>query len=85
MRAAAVRPMLGPFPPEAFHPMRTTLLAAALLSATLAACQGDMSPAPAAEKTSPAAAAATQADAAFAAISKRWLEGWLPLNPAASN
>ena len=28
--------------------------------------------------------AASQADAQFAELSKRWLEGWLPLNPVAA-
>ena len=59
--------------------MRRTLLAAALLTATLAACQGQA-------PTTPVDAAATteataKADAQFEGVSKRWLDGWLRLNP----
>ena len=61
--------------------MRPNLLAAAVLAATLAACQGQ-APNAASDATSQAAAtAASQQDAQFAELSKRWLDGWLRLNP----
>ncbi|MCL1634226.1 DUF885 domain-containing protein [Luteimonas sp. SX5] len=60
--------------------MRPNLLAAAVLAATLAACQGQ-SPPPAAPDAAPQAAAASQQDAKFADLSKRWLDGWMRLNP----
>lgn len=64
--------------------MRTAspLLLAAALTAALAACQGQ-SPAPAATDAKPAAGtpAASEQDAKFADLSKRWLDGWLQLNP----
>src|SRR5690606_37973060 len=63
-------------------PMRKTLLAAALL-ASLSACQKSEAPAPTAS-TDAAAAATTQADAAFADLSKRALEGWLQLSPVSA-
>ncbi len=63
--------------------MRKTLLATALLAAGLAACAG----APAAVSgegtamTDAAVVPASAADARFADVSKRWLDGWLALNP----
>jgi uncharacterized protein (DUF885 family) len=65
--------------------MRITLLAAALV-ASLAACQKADTPT-AATGTDPAAAVATdtaQADAAFADLSKRALDGWLQLSPVSA-
>ena len=64
--------------------MRTSLLAAALLTASLAACKGEAPTPPAADPAASAASAASEADTAFADLSKRWLEGWLPLNPVAA-
>ena len=64
--------------------MRKHILAIALLTATLAACQQQTPPAPTATDAAPKAADAkadAQADAAFAALSKQWLDGWLQLNP----
>ncbi len=64
--------------------LRPTLLAVAVLSATLAACQPQTPPAPAdTAATAPAAAPASDAatDARFAELSQRWLDGWLQLNP----
>jgi uncharacterized protein (DUF885 family) len=64
--------------------MRPSLLATALLSAALAACQPQTPPTPSAsDSASPAAGtkADSQTDAAFAALSKEWLDGWLQLNP----
>ncbi|UNK51219.1 DUF885 domain-containing protein [Lysobacter sp. S4-A87] len=63
--------------------MRPTLLAVAVLSATLAACQPQTPPAPAdTAATAPAAPASDAAtDARFAELSQRWLNGWLQLNP----
>lgn len=64
--------------------MRKTLLAAALL-ASLSACQKSEAPAPVAGTDAPATAAdTTQADAAFADLSKRALEGWLQLSPVSA-
>lgn len=66
--------------------LRPTLLAVAVLSATLAACQPQTPPAPAdTASTAPAAPASDAAtDARFAEISQRWLDGWLQLNPIAA-
>ena len=60
--------------------MRHSLLAAAVLTALLAACQ-PQAPAAPEGKDRAATAAPSQADMQFAALSKRWLEGWLRLNP----
>lgn len=61
--------------------MRPNLLAAAVIAATLAACQGQ-APSAAPDAASQAAAtAASQQDTQFAELSKRWLDGWLRLNP----
>lgn len=64
--------------------MRKTLLAAALL-ASLSACQKSEAPtvAPAAD-TAATAADTAKADAAFADLSKRALEGWLQLSPVSA-
>ena len=62
--------------------MHKTLLATALLAAGLAACAN--APATAASgDTVPAteAAAMSPADAKFSDLSRRWLDGWLALNP----
>jgi len=62
--------------------MRHSLLAAALLSATLAACQGQAPNAPA---TDAAPAETTRvADAKFADLTKRWLDGWMRFNPVSA-
>ena len=64
--------------------MRTTLLAAALL-ASLAACQKSEAPTAAPGTDTAAATADTaNADAAFADLSKRALEGWLQLSPVSA-
>ena len=59
----------------------------AVLALALAACQ-PQSPAPAATDATPSEATAgetaSQADAAFAALSQEWLDGWLRLNPVAA-
>ena len=64
--------------------MRKTLLAAALL-ASMTACQKGEAPtaAPAADTTT-ATADTAKADAAFADLSKRALEGWLQLSPVSA-
>jgi uncharacterized protein (DUF885 family) len=64
--------------------MRKTLLAAALL-ASLAACQKSEAPtaAPGAD-TATATADTAKADAAFADLSKRALDGWLQLSPVSA-
>jgi uncharacterized protein (DUF885 family) len=62
--------------------MRPSQLAVAVLTAALAACQSTVprgSDAPSAPAASPATDAA--ADASFAALSSRWLDGWMQLNP----
>jgi uncharacterized protein (DUF885 family) len=61
--------------------MRISLLAAALLTATLAACTGEGPTTPPTDPATSNAAVASEADAAFADISRRWLDGWLQLNP----
>jgi uncharacterized protein (DUF885 family) len=63
--------------------MRHSLLTAALLTALVAGCKAEAPTAPATSSAT-ATAAASQADARFAELSKRWLEGWLPLNPVAA-
>src|SRR5687768_10001345 len=67
--------------------MRQTLLAAAVLSALLAACGADQPAAPA-DATPPPPAAATpaaaqesEADRAFASLSKRFVDEGLALSP----
>ena len=64
--------------------MRKTLLAAALL-ASMTACQKNEAPAAAqAPGTASAPADTAKADAAFADLSKRALEGWLQLSPVSA-
>ncbi|MCL6711813.1 DUF885 domain-containing protein [Pseudomonas sp. R2.Fl] len=65
--------------------MRHSLLALALLT-SLAACQKTDAPTPgdAPSATATAAAADAQADARFADLSKRALEGWLQLSPVSA-
>ncbi|HQW60442.1 MAG TPA: DUF885 family protein, partial [Thermomonas sp.] len=63
--------------------MRHSLLAATLLTALVAGCKAEAPTTPAASSEA-ASAAASQADARFAELSKRWLEGWLPLNPVSA-
>ncbi|MGH8078693.1 MAG: DUF885 family protein, partial [Lysobacter sp.] len=60
--------------------MRRSPLAIALLITALAACQPQATPTPSDAASKPAAST-TQADAQFAALSKRWLDGWLQLQP----
>ena len=64
--------------------MRRSLLAVALLTAMLAACQRTSPVQP--EAAAPAAQSAPDAaaDAKFADLSKRWLDGWMQLNPVAA-
>ncbi|UHQ18211.1 DUF885 domain-containing protein [Lysobacter sp. KIS68-7] len=64
--------------------MRRNMLAAALLVATLAACQGQQASTTPAESTPAAAPAASQADAQFAELSKFWLEGWMQFSPVSA-
>ncbi len=63
--------------------MRLTPLAVALLTATLAACNGSGTGASAAPPTPTASQTTVDAavDAKFADLSKRWLDGFLKLNP----
>ena len=68
--------------------MRPSLLAVAVLAATLAACRGEAPPAPAAAADAvaagDAATAASTADAAFADLSKRYLDEAMALSPIAA-
>jgi len=64
--------------------MRHTLLAVAVLTAALAACKGEAPTSPATDQTANAASATAAADAKFADLSKRWLDGWLQLNPVSA-
>lgn len=63
--------------------MRLTPLAIALLTATLAACSGADAPQPAGptKQDAPMTVVDAAADAKFSDLSKRWLDGWLQLNP----
>jgi len=65
--------------------MRHSLLAVALLAATVAGCQ---STAPSSSSTTSetpvTATTATSADAKFADLSRRWLDGWMQLNPVSA-
>jgi uncharacterized protein (DUF885 family) len=63
--------------------MRHSLLALALLT-SLAACQKTDAPAPGDAPAATAAVADAQADARFADLSKRALEGWLQLSPVSA-
>ncbi|HEY0503180.1 MAG TPA: DUF885 domain-containing protein, partial [Lysobacter sp.] len=61
---------------------RPTLLAAAVLSASLAACQPQTAPAPADAQPAAAAPASDPAvDQRFSELSQQWLDGWFRLNP----
>ena len=65
--------------------MRHSLLAVALLAATVAGCQ---STAPSSSSTTSetpvTTTTATSADAKFADLSRRWLDGWMQLNPVSA-
>lgn len=64
--------------------MRPSLLAVALLATALSACKGQAPTAPTDTTGSTMTATTAKADAAFADLSKRWLDGWLALNPVAA-
>ncbi len=83
--ARYARPSKRPWPPHSTREpsMRPSLLAAALFTATLslAACQ-PQSPAPADTTALQSGSKSdAQADARFADLSKRWLDGWLAAEP----
>ncbi|WP_166206343.1 DUF885 domain-containing protein [Cognatiluteimonas telluris] len=62
--------------------MRPSLLAAALLTAVVAGCQSMPASTVASSAAAPAGAPMTSsADARFADLSRRWLDGWMQLNP----
>ena len=63
--------------------MRLTPLAIALLTATLAACSSGGAPQTAAptKQDAPVTVVDAAADAKFSDLTKRWLDGWLQLNP----
>ncbi len=64
--------------------MRHSLIAAAALAAALAACNAQAPTAPSADPVADVMGVTAQADAAFAGLSRRWLDGWLQLNPVAA-
>jgi len=64
--------------------MRPSLLATALLAATLAACGVDRVRTPADAGTTPAVGQRSAADAAFAALSQRYLDESMALSPVAA-
>ncbi len=64
--------------------MRTSLPAIALLTVALAACNAPTPESPAKSTTSAAAVDTTAADAKFADLSRRWLDGWMRLNPVSA-
>jgi uncharacterized protein (DUF885 family) len=64
--------------------MRVALPALALLTIALAACNAPAPESPAKPATSSAAVDTTSADAKFADLSKRWLDGWMRLNPVSA-
>ena len=64
--------------------MRASLPALALLTVALAACNAPAPESPAKTTTSAAAVDTTAADAKFADLSKRWLDGWMRLNPVSA-
>ncbi len=62
--------------------MRLAPLAIALLTVTLAACGGQRTDTtPTAIEKTPPAMVDSAVEAQFASLSKRWLDGWLKLNP----
>ncbi|HEY0662800.1 MAG TPA: DUF885 domain-containing protein [Lysobacter sp.] len=63
--------------------MRLRPLSIALLTAILVACQPQTPPAPT-EPPASTQASTAEADAKFADFSKRWLDGWLQLQPVAA-
>ena len=64
--------------------MRTSLPAIALLTVALAACNAPTPQSPATPATPAAAVDTTAADAKFADLSRRWLDGWMQLNPVSA-
>lgn len=65
--------------------IRHSLLATALLTSGLAACQGEApTQAPSAAAAADTKAATSEQDAKFVDLSKRWLDGWLQLNPVSA-
>lgn len=83
MRAPGLRRILGGLTVQDL-PMRHCLPAAAVLVAVLGACTGPAPTATADGTPAVAASSTTQADARFVELSKRWLDGWLQLNPIAA-
>ena len=63
--------------------MRFPLLAAAVLTSALAACQSMATMSPS-QSTPSTGMNVTTADTAFADLSKRWLDGWTQLNPVSA-
>ncbi|NUS37523.1 MAG: DUF885 domain-containing protein [Lysobacter sp.] len=64
--------------------MRRLLPATALLTFALAGCQSVHAPAGTHAAPAASVAVASTADARFADVSKRWLDGWMRLNPVAA-
>ena len=65
------------------RPSPFVALSTAVLVAALAACQPQAPSAPS-DTANSATATASQADAAFKALSQRWLDGWLQRNPVSA-
>ncbi len=63
--------------------MRFSLLAAAVLTSSLAACQSMATMSPS-QSTPSVGMNVTTADTAFADLSRRWLDGWMQLNPVSA-
>jgi uncharacterized protein (DUF885 family) len=65
--------------------MRRSLLAVALLTAALAGCQSIAQPVSSTAAVAIVSAATeSAADAKFSALSRRWLDGWMQLNPVSA-
>jgi uncharacterized protein (DUF885 family) len=65
--------------------MRHSLLAAALLAAAASGCQSTAPSSSSATIAKPVTATlSTSADAKFADLSRRWLDGWMQLNPVSA-
>jgi uncharacterized protein (DUF885 family) len=64
--------------------MRPSLLATALLASLVAGCQATPSVSAATAPASTAVATNASADAKFADLSRRWLDGWMRLNPVSA-
>ena len=64
--------------------MRPSLLATALLASLVAGCQATPSVSAATAPASTEVTTNASADAKFADLSRRWLDGWMRLNPVSA-